>query len=51
MKNNRIHTPFGVRDMLYEECMVKKTITAKIDNVFRGYGYKEVEMRGPRDDS
>ena len=43
MKNNRIHTPFGVRDMLYEECMVKKTITAKIDNVFRGYGYKEVE--------
>ncbi|MBE6008253.1 MAG: ATP phosphoribosyltransferase regulatory subunit [Lachnospiraceae bacterium] len=43
MKNNRIHTPFGVRDMLYDECMVKKTITAKIDKVFRGYGYKEVE--------
>ena len=43
MKNNKIHTPFGARDMLYEECMVKKTITAKIDNVSKGYGYKEVE--------
>lgn len=42
MKNNRIHTPFGVKDMLYDECMVKKTIERKIDNVFTGYGYKEV---------
>ncbi len=43
MKNNRIHTPFGVKDVLYDECMVKKTIIAKVDKVFKGYGYKEVE--------
>ncbi len=42
MKNNRIHTPFGVKDMLYEECMVKKSIERKIDDVFIGFGYKEV---------
>lgn len=42
MENNRIHTPFGVRDMLYDECMVKKTVERKIDSVFSSYGYKEV---------
>ena len=42
MKNNRIHTPFGVKDYLPDECLIKKVITNAIDKVFTGYGYNEV---------
>lgn len=42
MKNNRIHTPFGVKDYLSDECLIKKAVTNAIDKVFTGYGYKEI---------
>ena len=42
MKNNRIHTPFGVKDYLSDECLIKKAITNAMDKVFTGYGYNEV---------
>ncbi|TYQ15056.1 UNVERIFIED_CONTAM: ATP phosphoribosyltransferase regulatory subunit [Acetivibrio alkalicellulosi] len=39
----RIYTPEGVQDILPNECFHKKNLESKIRNVFRSYGYYEVE--------
>ena len=43
MRDNKLHTPFGVRDILPEECAVKKYIQGRIEEVFKRYGYSCVE--------
>lgn len=43
MRDNKLHTPVGVRDILEQECAVKKEISKRVEKVFRCYGYCEVE--------
>ena len=43
MRDNKLHTPVGVRDVLCEECAIKTDITEKIRENFRCYGYQQVE--------
>lgn len=43
MRNNRLHTPVGVRDILPEECAVKEMLLEKIRKVFKSYHYEAVE--------
>jgi ATP phosphoribosyltransferase regulatory subunit len=39
----KLHTPIGVNDRLPDEALVKKTVCSKIENIFLGYGYREIE--------
>jgi len=39
----KLHTPIGVNDRLIEEAAVKKNVCRKIEDVFLGYGYREIE--------
>ncbi|HHX18290.1 MAG TPA: ATP phosphoribosyltransferase regulatory subunit [Clostridium sp.] len=39
----RIYTPEGVQDILESECYYKKNLENKIRDVFRSYGYYEIE--------
>lgn len=43
MRDNRLHTPVGVRDLLKEECEIKNEIIKRVREVFHCYGYQEVE--------
>lgn len=43
MRDNKLHTPVGLRDFLPEECAVKKEILKRIEEVFKCYGYNAVE--------
>ncbi|MDP4092982.1 MAG: ATP phosphoribosyltransferase regulatory subunit [Bacillota bacterium] len=43
MTSWKIYTPEGVQDILFEECYVKRIIEEKLRNLFRTYGYNEVE--------
>lgn len=43
MRNNKLHTPVGVHDLLSEECAVKLEISQRIQDVFSRYGYEQVE--------
>lgn len=43
MRDNKLHTPIGVRDILEEECAVKKEIAKRVEEIFNCYGYREVE--------
>ncbi len=43
MRDNRLHTPVGVRDLLPEECAVKEEVSERIRKIFHCYGYKEVQ--------
>lgn len=38
-----IHTPEGVRDIYNEECEKKRYLSGKINRVFSGYGYQNIE--------
>lgn len=42
MRNNRLHTPIGVRDLLTDECRLKNEITLRLNTVFKSFGYNEV---------
>ncbi|MEA4816398.1 MAG: ATP phosphoribosyltransferase regulatory subunit [Lachnospiraceae bacterium] len=43
MRDNKLHTPFGVRDILPDECAIKKYVQNQIEGVFKKYGYVCVE--------
>lgn len=43
MRDNKLHTPVGVRDVLEQECAVKKEISKRVEEIFHCYGYCEVE--------
>lgn len=43
MRNNKLHTPVGVRDLLYQECALKTELTDRIRKIFYSYGYQQVE--------
>lgn len=39
-------TPEGTRDMLFEECTVKRKISERVTKLFENYGYSEVTTPG-----
>lgn len=43
MKNNKLHTPEGVRDLLPADCSIKLDIEKNINRVFNSYGYYNIE--------
>ncbi len=43
MDRQLLHTPEGVRDIYGEECARKLAIQRKLQNVFRLYGYQDIE--------
>ncbi len=43
MRDNKLYTPVGVRDILFEECNYKKHILQEIDKIFRCFAYQQVE--------
>lgn len=43
MRDNKLHTPAGVRDLLFEECAEKRRLEQKTAEIFRRYGYRQVE--------
>ncbi len=43
MRDNKLHTPVGVRDLLYDECAFKTEISERIREIFRCFGYQQVE--------
>ena len=43
MRDNKLYTPVGVRDILFKECDMKRHISYKIGEIFRSFGYEQVE--------
>lgn len=43
MKDYKLHTPEGVRDIIFNECEEKKELETRISGVFKVYGYKNVQ--------
>lgn len=43
MIDNKLHTPEGVKDYLPYECTFKAEIEKRINEVFKGYGYKSIK--------
>lgn len=43
MRDNKLYTPVGVRDILFRECDYKRQISHKIGEIFRCFGYEQVE--------
>ncbi len=43
MRDNRLHTPVGFRDILPAECSIKNEIINRVRAEFEGYGYDAVE--------
>lgn len=43
MKNNKLHTPEGVRDLIEYDCLAKLQIESNIESVFHRYGYTNIE--------
>lgn len=43
MENRLLHTPVGVRDIYNVECAKKLDVQDKIHNVFKKYGYRDVQ--------
>ncbi len=43
MRNNKLHTPDGVRDLLPFDCSIKLEIEKTIEEVFHRYGYNNIE--------
>jgi ATP phosphoribosyltransferase regulatory subunit len=43
MNSNLLHTPVGVRDIYSDECYNKICIQNKIHNVFKSYGYSDIQ--------
>lgn len=43
MRDNKFHTPFGVRDYLPNICHLKINLERRIESVFHQYGYSSVE--------
>lgn len=43
MKAYKLHTPEGARDILFEECALRKDMITDIEKIFKGYGFQQVE--------
>ena len=43
MSKWKIYTPDGVQDILFDECYTKKDIEMNIRDLFRAYGFNEIE--------
>ena len=43
MRDNKLHTPVGVRDILPEECGIKDVLLGRLKRIFWEYGYQTVE--------
>ncbi len=43
MKERRIHTPEGVRDIYGIECMRKNLLSERMKNVLNSYGYRDIQ--------
>lgn len=43
MRDNKLYTPVGVRDILFQECDYKRHISHNIGEIFRCFGYQQVE--------
>ncbi|MCX7749402.1 MAG: ATP phosphoribosyltransferase regulatory subunit [Clostridia bacterium] len=39
----KIYTPEGIQDILFDDCYTKRNLEEKVRNLFRSYGYFEVE--------
>ena len=39
MRDNKLYTPVGVRDILFKECNIKRYVSHEIGEVFRSFGY------------
>lgn len=46
MKRYDLLTPEGTRDLLFDECLAKRTVQEKLRNIFTAYGYSEVITPG-----
>lgn len=43
MKYNKLHTPEGVRDILFEESALKEQLLHEIEGIFKSYAYQKIE--------
>jgi ATP phosphoribosyltransferase regulatory subunit len=43
MKERRIHTPEGVRDIYNGECTRKNLMAERMKNVLKSYGYRDIQ--------
>lgn len=43
MKERRIHTPEGVRDIYNGECARKNRMAERMKNVLKSYGYRDIQ--------
>ncbi len=46
LRRNDLLTPEGTRDLLFEECAAKRTVTERVTRLFESYGYSEVITPG-----
>lgn len=46
MKKTDLLTPEGTRDLLFEECAAKRTVSERITRIFEDFGYSEVITPG-----
>ncbi|MCH4240005.1 MAG: ATP phosphoribosyltransferase regulatory subunit [Oscillospiraceae bacterium] len=46
MKTNKMITPEGTRDLLFEECLARRAVEGKLADAFRVRGYNEVMTSG-----
>lgn len=42
MKNNKIHTPIGTRDYLFDDCRAMRQVQGKLSDLFKRRGFSEV---------
>ena len=43
MKERRIHTPEGVRDIYNGECARKNHLSERMKDVLKSYGYRDIQ--------
>ena len=46
MKKNDLITPEGTRDLLFNDCLARRTVEAKLEELFKSFGYSEVVTPG-----
>ena len=46
MKRYDLITPEGTRDLLFNDCLARRTVEDKLSGLFRGFGYSEVVTPG-----
>ncbi|MDO5125838.1 MAG: ATP phosphoribosyltransferase regulatory subunit, partial [Ruminococcus sp.] len=46
MKRYDLITPEGTRDLLFTECLARRTVENKLKDLFTGFGYSEVVTPG-----